>query len=233
MVLVLALLLLLNWVDQVRALTDLAILNRFRLICGLNVYANRRHLTGFGDVDSILVNAFDNDRFEIPVAIWSKHHLLVKLDLALKHCSAKDKTHAFAEVSRVNDEFGVHVIDLLCLFKLLLVFLVCTIHHLRDLVLLGRRVFSDDRHWHNREELSKQLNALARARRDRKNGAYAASADRTLDLLDVLVCFHEDGNSVAVLLHDASNLRHIVVENFFRRKIDLSENDEKRQLQSA
>ena len=137
MVLVLFLLFLLNRVDQVRALTDLAILNRLRLICGLNVYANRRHLTGLGDVDSILVDALDNDRFEISIAIWPEHHWLVKLDLALKHGSAKDKTHTFAEVPRVNDEFCMHMIDLFCLFKLLLVLLICAIHHLRDLVLLS------------------------------------------------------------------------------------------------
>lgn len=36
-----------------------------------------------------------------------------------------------------------------------------------------------------------------------------------------------------MLLHDPSNLGHIVVENFLRRQIDLGEHNEKRQLQSA
>lgn len=226
MVLVLVLLLLLNRVDQVRAFSDLAILNRFRLICGLYVHTYRRHLASLGDIDSILVDAFDNDRFEISVAIWPKHHMLVKLDLALKHSTAKDKTHTFAEVTRVNNEFCMYVEEFLCLFNLLLVFLICAIHHLCNLVLLSRRVFSDDRHWHYGEKLSKQLNALTCACRDRENGANTAGSDRALNLLDVLVCFHENGNSVAVLLHDASNLCHIVVVDFFRRKIDFSENDE-------
>ena len=37
---VLVLLLLLDWVDQVRALSDLAILDRLRLVSGLNVHAD-------------------------------------------------------------------------------------------------------------------------------------------------------------------------------------------------
>ena len=130
MVLILVLLLLLDGIDQVRALADLAILDRLRLVRGFDVHANRRHLAGLSDFDSVLVDALDNDWLEVALPIRPKHHVLVQLNLALEHGTTEDQANTLAEVARVNDEFSMHVVDLLCLFELLLVLLIGTINHL-------------------------------------------------------------------------------------------------------
>jgi len=75
------------------------------------------------------VDALDDYRFEVAIAVRPKHHWLVQLDLALKHGTAENETNTLAEVAGVDDELGVDVIELLRLLELLFVLLVCTINH--------------------------------------------------------------------------------------------------------
>lgn len=83
------------------------------------------------------MNALDDYRFEMAVAIRAEHHVLVQLDLALKHRATEDQAYALAEVARVDNELGVHIEHLLRRLKLLLVLLVDAVDHLRDLLLLS------------------------------------------------------------------------------------------------
>lgn len=179
------------------------------------------------------MDAFDDDGLEVAIAVRTKHHVLVHFDFTFQHGSAKYQAYALAEVSRVYDELRVHMEDLLRILEHSLILLVSAIDHLRNLSLLGARVLPDDRHRQFREEASQQLDAFASTRGDGKYWADTTCADRSLHLLDVLIRFHDNGHSVGVLLHDPRDLRHVVVEDFFRSKVDLSENDEERQLQSA
>ena len=110
MVLVLTLLPLVDVVDEVGALSDLVVLDGLRVLTdSLDVDADRRHLSSLLDVDSVLMDALDDNRLEVAVPIRSKHHLLLDLQGALQHRSSENQANTFAEVSRVDNELGVDV----------------------------------------------------------------------------------------------------------------------------
>ena len=84
------------WVNQARSFSDLVILDCFGIFTySFHIYTDRAHLAGLGNVDPILVNAFDNNLSEVPILVWSKHHHLVQLNNAFQDSTTQNETDTF------------------------------------------------------------------------------------------------------------------------------------------
>ena len=75
-----------NWVNQARSFSDLIILDCCSVFTySFDIHADRRHFTGFRNVDPILMNSFDNNLPEISILVRTKHHDLVKFNSAFQN----------------------------------------------------------------------------------------------------------------------------------------------------
>mmetsp|Transcript_33039 Transcript_33039/g.50630 ORF Transcript_33039/g.50630 Transcript_33039/m.50630 type:complete len:322 (-) Transcript_33039:394-1359(-) len=203
-------------VYKTRSLPDLSVLNGLRVLAdGFDVQANGGHGTGLRDVHSVLVDALHRNRSEVSVPVGSEHHLLTDLHSASQNSASEDEADALREISRVNDELRSYL----------------SLCHL-----LSSELGSDARSnclglRHSSQEASQEINTLASATGDGENGADLASGSSGPDLLDVLHGLDDDGDLLAVLLHDLDHFLEVLLVDLLGSYINLSEDHKDRQVQ--
>jgi len=93
----------LHWVNQTNTFSNM--ISLYWLFAS-NIDTDRLSWSSFCYRNSIFMNSFDDDKLEVTVLIWSKHHLLVKLDMSFNYDTTQNKAKRFRHELRVNNKLS-------------------------------------------------------------------------------------------------------------------------------
>lgn len=93
----------LHWVNQTNTFSNMISLD---WVFASNIYADGLSWSSFCYRNSIFMNSFDDDKLEVTVLIWSKHHLLVKFNMSFNNDTSQNKAKSFRHKLRVNNELS-------------------------------------------------------------------------------------------------------------------------------